>query len=250
MRSTTPEILSAATTSRRSPAIGARSAMSCTARRSVSTSSASSFLSSAMTFSAPSVSRWTRQRMASSIECSASPPIWLMSARNRSMSSSNAFSVCPLACCITLLRSAIAAGNIVLGAPLARVREDLRRFAVLDQLAEVKECGALRNPRGLLHVVSDDRDRIAAAKLVDQLLDFRGGDRVERRAGLVHQDHLGIDGDCASYAQPLLLSARQRSAAFLEAVLDLVPQAGALERGLDDPIELRPGARQTVDARA
>ena len=49
MRSTTPEIFSAATTSRRSPAIGARSAISWTARRSVSISSASSFLSSSTT---------------------------------------------------------------------------------------------------------------------------------------------------------------------------------------------------------
>src|SRR4051812_24989648 len=197
MRSTTPEILSAATTSRRSPAIGARSAMSWTARRSVSISSTSSFLSSATTRSAPSVSRWIRQRMASPIECSARPPIWLMSARNRSMSSSNAFSVCPLACCIILLRSAVAAGNIVLGALLARVREDLRRFAVFNQLAEVEECSALRDSRRLLHVMGDDRDRIAAAKLVDQLFDLGGRDRIERRAGLVHQDHFGIDGDGA-----------------------------------------------------
>src|SRR4051812_25187781 len=194
MRSTTPEILSAATTSRRSPAIGARSAISWTARRSVSTSSVSSFLSSATTRSAPSRSRCTRHRIASPIECSASPPISLMSARSRSMSSSNALIVCPLACCcIVLLRSAVAAGDIILGARLARIGEDLRRLAVFDQLAEVEEGGALRNARGLLHVVRDDRDRIAAAKLVNQLLDLRRGDWVESRARLVHQDDFRVD---------------------------------------------------------
>src|SRR6266545_7481449 len=95
-----------------------------------------------------------------------------MRARSRSMSSSNALSVCPLACCIVLLRSAVAAGDIVLGALLARVGEDLRRLAILDELAEVEESGALRNARGLLHIVGNDRDCIAAAKLVDQLLDL------------------------------------------------------------------------------
>ena len=82
-------------------------------------------------------------------------------------------------------------------------------LAVFDQLAEVEEGGALRHARGLLHVVGDDRDRVAAAKLVDQLLDLGGGDRIERRAGLVHQDHFGIDGDRAGDAQALLLAARQ-----------------------------------------
>ena len=90
-------------------------------------------------------------------------------------------------------------------------------LAVFDQLAEVEEGGPLRHARGLLHVVGDDRDRVAAAKLVDQLLDLGGGDRIERRAGLVHQDDFGIDRDRAGDAQPLLLAARQRGAAFLQA---------------------------------
>src|SRR4051794_20255705 len=129
--------------------------------------------------------------------CSARPPIWLMSARSRSMSSSNALSVCPLACCMSLLRSAIAAGDIIRRAPLARIGEDLRRLAVFDHLAEVEESGPLRHSRGLLHVVGDNSDGVAAAKLVNQLLDLGGGDRIECRARLVHQDHLGIDGDGA-----------------------------------------------------
>ena len=116
--------------------------------------------------------------------------------------------------------------------------------------AEVEESGPLRHARGLLHVVGDDDDRVAAAKLVDQLLDLGGGDRVERRAGLVHQDHLGIDGDRAGDAQPLLLPARQSGAALLQPVLDLVPQAGALQRALDDRVHLRLARGEAVDARA
>ena len=81
----------------------------------------------------------------------------------------------------------------------------------------MEEGGALRDARGLLHIVGDDDDRIAAAQLVDQLLDLGGGDRIERRAGLVHQDHLGIDRDGAGDAQPLLLAAGQGGAAFAAA---------------------------------
>ena len=122
---------------------------------------------------------------------------------------------------------------------LARVGEDVRGLAVFDQLAEVEEGGALRHARRLLHVVRDDHDRVAAAQLVDQLLDLGGGDRVERRARLVHQDDFGIDRDRAGDAQPLLLAARQRGAAVAEPVLDLVPQPGAAQRLLDDLVELR-----------
>ena len=45
-----------------------------------------------------------------------------------------------------------------------------------------------------------------------KLLDLRGGDRIERGARLVHQDHLGLDGDRARDAEALLLAARQRRA--------------------------------------
>src|SRR3954452_499275 len=161
-----------------------------------------------------------------------------MSARNRSMSSSNALMVCPLACCMLLLRSAVAAGDIVLRARFTRVGKDSRRLAVFNEFAEMEESSALGDARGLLHIVGHNGDRITPAQLVDQLLDFRGGDRVERRAGFVHQDYLRVDSDRARNAQPLLLTARERSAAFLQPILDLFPQSGAFERGLDDPVEL------------
>src|SRR6185369_3351721 len=203
MRSTTPEILSAATTSRRSPAMGDLSAMSCTACRSVSISSRSSFLSSATTRWAPSTSRCMRQRIASPIACSASPPIWLMSARRRSRSSSKAFSVCSRLCCIRR-SSAVTAGNIVPRALLARVGENLAGRTELDQLTQMEEAGALGHPRSLLHVMGDDQDRVALAKLLDQLFDLRGGDRVEGGSRLVEQDDLRLHRDRPRNAQALL----------------------------------------------
>ena len=39
-----------------------------------------------------------------------------------------------------------------------------------------------------------------------------GGDRVERRGGLVHQDHVRLDGDRPRDAQPLRLPAGQGQA--------------------------------------
>src|SRR5690606_40813491 len=59
-------------------------------------------------------------------------------------------------------------------------------------------------------------DRIFAAQFVDQFLDLRGRDRVERRAWFVHQDHLGVDRNRTRDAEALLLAARKRGAAFAE----------------------------------
>ena len=99
---------------------------------------------------------------------------------------------------------------------------------------EVEERGVLRDPGGLLHVVGDDHDRVVALELVDQVLDRRGRDRVERRAGLVHQQHLRLDRDRAGDAQPLLLAAGEAGAGLVQPVLDLGPEVRAAQRPLDD----------------
>src|SRR3546814_7604492 len=97
---------------------------------------------------------------------------------------------------------------------------------------------------------SDLHDRVAALQFVDQLLDPRGRDRIERRARLVHQDYLSIDRDRAGDAQPLLLPARQRGAAVMEAILDLVPQPRLPQSMFDGGVELRLRSSQPVCARA
>src|SRR3712207_2420014 len=129
---------------------------------------------------------------------SARPPICAIVARSWSRSWSKALTVWAL---MRLGSSAVAAGDVILGAGLAGIGEDFGRLAIFDEVAEVEKGGLLRDPRRLLHVVGDDHDRIAAAKLVDQLLDLGGGDRIERGSRLVHQDHLGIDGDGAGDAE-------------------------------------------------
>ena len=97
----------------------------------------------------------------------------------------------------------------------SRVGEDLVGRAFLDQIAEMEERGALRYARGLLHRVGDDDDAVVLLQLVDQLLDLGGGDRVERRARLVHQDHFGADGDGPGDAQALLLAAGEAGAGIV-----------------------------------
>ena len=59
----------------------------------------------------------------------------------------------------------------------------------LDEFAQIHEGGVVGDARRLLHVVGDDGDRVVVRQFVDQFLDLGGGDRIERRAGLIEQDH-------------------------------------------------------------
>src|SRR5215472_476021 len=105
------------------------------------------------------------------------------------------------------LGSADPAGDVGLGAAVPRVVEDLLGPAVLDEDAGAgvallvaehgEEGGAVADPGGLLHVVRDDDDRVFRLDRVHQVLDGRRRDRVERRAGLVHEDHVRLDGERA-----------------------------------------------------
>ena len=75
-------------------------------------------------------------------------------------------------------------------------------------------------------------------ELEDQVFDLRGGNRIERRGGLIHQHHFRIDGQRARNAQALLLAAGEAGAGFLlEVVFHFVPKRGLLQRALDDLIE-------------
>src|SRR4029453_2419819 len=102
--------------------------------------------------------------------------------------------------------SAETTGDVVLGGPIARRGEYLAGFVEFNQFAKIHEGGAVGYARRLLHVVSDNHDRIVRFQLVDQLLDLGGRDRIERRAWLVEQDHLGSHRHRAGDAQALLLA--------------------------------------------
>ncbi len=79
----------------------------------------------------------------------------------------------------------------------------------------------------------------APLQLAHQLFDLDGGDRIERRRRLVHEQHFGIDRERARDAQPLLLAAGERGAGLMELVLDLFPQRRAPQTLLGDLAERR-----------
>src|SRR5262245_6277584 len=133
-----------------------------------------------------------------------------------------------------------AAGDIVLRASIARRGEHLARGIELDQLAQIHEGGEVGDARRLLHVMGDNHDRVILFELVDQLLDFGGRDRVERRTRLVEQYHLRPHRDGARNAEALLLPAGEAQSIGAELVLHLLPEGGTAERGLDPAIQLRP----------
>ena len=63
-------------------------------------------------------------------------------------------------------------------------------------------------------------------RVAHQLLHPQGGDGVQRRAGLVHEDHLRGHRHHPGDAQPLLLSQGQGKRVLAQRILHLVPQIG------------------------
>src|SRR3972149_5436600 len=99
--------------------------------------------------------------------------------------------------------------NVLLRPLVGRVREDLPALVHLDQLAHEEEGDLVGDARRLLHVVGHNGDRVFFAQVLDQLLDLRGGHRVQRGARFVHQEHFRLDGAGPGDAEALLLAARE-----------------------------------------
>src|SRR5450830_86892 len=243
MRSRSLARRKAPTISRKSTAIGWRRAMVSTAFSSISCCSLSILASAAVIRCASVLSRLVSASTESATCFSARPPISATMRARSCRSVSKALVVC-CSVIVVVLQSAEATGYIILGAAIVRRRKHARRFAVLDQLAEIHERGEVGHARGLLHVVGDDGDGIVVLEPVDELFDLGGGDRVERRTRLIEQDYLRPNRDRARDAQPLLLAAGQREPVGAELVLDLFPQCGALQRLLHAAFQL--GLRQPL----
>ncbi|MNZ94954.1 hypothetical protein D3C78_1140760 [compost metagenome] len=78
-----------------------------------------------------------------------------------------------------------------------------------------------------------DDHRVVVLQLGDQLFDLGRGNRIQGRAGLVEQQHFGLDRNAARNAQALLLAAGQARAALLQLVLDFIPQRCLAQRPFD-----------------
>ncbi len=77
----------------------------------------------------------------------------------------------------------------------------------------------------LAPVVGDDQDG-AALQAGDRVLHRPGGGRVESAGGLVEQEKLGVEGEGAGQAEALALAHAELLGRGVEAVTDLVQEAG------------------------
>src|SRR5205823_1072669 len=96
--------------------------------------------------------------------------------------------------------------DIILRLFLGWICENLCRRSKLDQPPEVHEGGVIRDPAGLLHIVGHRYNGVFRFWFVNQFLDFRRSDRIERRTRLIHQDDFRLYGERACDAEPLLLT--------------------------------------------
>ena len=80
---------------------------------------------------------------------------------------------------------------------------------MFDDLAHEHEDTLLAGPAGLGHVVGYDEDRVLAAQLPEQLFHGLRTLGIQRRAGLVHEQHLRLHRKEARDAELLLFLERK-----------------------------------------
>src|SRR3990170_277012 len=100
-----------------------------------------------------------------------------MSSRSLRRSSSYFLSVCS-ALMISLLTKST--GDVVFRLPFLGGREEFGRRAEFYQLTEVEKSRVVGHASGLLHIMSDDDDGERIFQIVNELFDFRRGNRVQR----------------------------------------------------------------------
>ena len=86
--------------------------------------------------------------------------------------------------------SAKPAGDKPLRARIAWGHEDLAYGAKFTHFAQIHKACIIRNPRGLLKVMSYDDDRMVALELIDCLLDFCRRNRIDGSSRLVEKKNL------------------------------------------------------------
>src|SRR5664279_4009775 len=137
-----------------------------TAFSSISRCKASILASACVMRFASALSRLANASTESATCFSASPPISATMRARSCRSVSKALVVCRSVIAVVLQSrtgsSALAEATryIVLGAAIVRCCEHTRRFADLDQFAEIHERGEVGHARSLLHVVGHDGDGV------------------------------------------------------------------------------------------
>src|SRR5438093_13539724 len=95
-------------------------------------------------------------------------------------------------CIARLPGLAEATGDVVFRPRVAGMGEQFLGDAELHQLSEQEKPRVIGHPSRLLHVVRHDDDRVAVLELQHQFLDLGGGDGIEGRARLVHEENVRL----------------------------------------------------------
>jgi hypothetical protein len=77
--------------------------------------------------------------------------------------------------------------------------------------------------------VCNDDDRKVLDEIADEILDLECSNGVKGRAGLVHQDHIWLDGERAGDAKALLLTAGKGESGLLQVIFDFVLEGSLTE---------------------
>src|SRR3989304_923442 len=220
MRSRSVTVLLIAMIMRRSLAAGCRLTMVWLQSPSMVTSYPLTRGSLLMTRSMSSRFPVANPSIAARIWDSTRPPICSTCERRPSRSASNCLERCSLWTIAQPPRaSAEAAGDVILGLFHLRLDEQVVGDAELDEFANVHVGSVVRHARGLLHVVGNDQYGHLLLQFVDQFLDARRGNGVQRRGRLVEKQDLGFGCQGARAAPPLPLPAGEVERQLMQPVL-------------------------------
>ena len=94
---------------------------------------------------------------------------------------------------------------------VCRVEHDFFRFAVLNDLAVFHDRDAAPQFQGFVQIVADKHNGLAelALQLQQFVLQALANQRVQCREGFIHQQNIGVHGQCPGQADPLLHAAAQ-----------------------------------------
>ena len=83
-----------------------------------------------------------------------------------------------------------------------------------------------------------DDDGVLRLELINEVFNCEGGDGVQSRARLIHQNDLGRHGNRTSNTQTLLLTTGETRTWKVQTVLNLFPEVGTLERLLNQVLSI------------
>ena len=115
--------------------------------------------------------------------------------------------------------------------------EDLVCRSILNQITKQEECCLIGDTHSLLHIVSNDDNRIFFLQICHKILDLGSTDRVKSTGWLIHQQYFRITCKCSCNAQTLLLAAGKTKGTLLETVLQFIKDRRILQSLFNDFVQ-------------